>query len=149
MQKNNQKYDYESALSFVKERLDSTQEFTKTEIYEALKTSDKESGACAALNSLKTKCELMFGITFSGSGSGMNRVYTLVPKAIKKIERKPESVIKENGISALEKDNMKLFNENEKLKQDVETMKSRCEILEKKMSEYKSLIKTYHNLVMA
>lgn len=147
------KYNYEKAVEHLIEVANTTKRISRHDLmlvlYGKIAENNTEStNFSAALNNLKTRrlraanIEIM-PITKPSDPGGI--VYSV--KYIEKKDNK-NTVAENTTMQALQKDNQKMFIENENLTKEVDTLRRELEFMKAKESEYKNIISSFYSLAM-
>ena len=153
------KYDYEKAIDVIKERFNIDKRITYIELESVLGLESPIGGKNSTVNSviqhLREKLA-KYGLAIKSAnlniGRGLktgNRWYDIYP-----LVEKPKTTIKvesgdiNNAIQALERDNQRLFLQNEELQEKCDELRQTCERLAEKEIEYKKIIASFYSLAM-
>ena len=153
------KYNYEKAIDVIRERFNIDKKISYAELESILGLESPIGGKNSKINSviqhLKEKLA-RYGLELRSAnlnvGPGLttgNKWYNICPLVEKsKTTIKVESGNISNAMQALEKDNQKLFIQNEELKKRCDGLHQTCERLAKKEVEYKKIIASFYSLAM-
>ena len=153
------KYNYEKAIDVIRERFKNDKKISYAELESILGLESPIGGKNSKINSviqhLKEKLA-RYGLELRSAnlnvGPGLttgNKWYNICPSV-----DKPKTTIKvepgniSNAMQALEKDNQKLFIQNEELKKRCDGLHQTCERLAQKEVEYKKIIASFYSLAM-
>lgn len=144
------KYNYEETAEALKKIADTTQKISRHDLMLLLAgkiaENNKEStNFSAALNNLKNRRLKAMGIevaTINKPSDPGGLVYS-----IKYTEKKP--IVEANAsMQALQKDNQRMFVENESLTNEVAKLRVDLEIMKAREIEYKKIITSFYSLAM-
>ena len=153
------KYNYEKAIDVIRERFNIDKKISYAELESILGLEGPIGGKNSKINSviqhLKEKLA-RYGLEIKSAnlnvGHGLttgNKWYNICP-----LVEKPKTTIKvepgdiSNAMQALEKDNQKLFIQNEELQKKCDELRQTCERFAEKEVEYKKIIASFYSLAM-
>ena len=150
------KYNYKKAIELIREKFNLDKKISYVELESVLglrsPIGGKNSSVNSAIQHLKGKLAI-YGLAIKSANTRAkteNKWYDIYPlvesvKADVKVERGDIS----NAMQALEKDNQKLFLQNEELQQECNELRQACERFAEKETEYKKIIASFYSLAMA
>ena len=144
------KYDYEKAVEALKEIANTTQKISRNDLMLILAgkiaENNKESTKfSAALNNLKNRRLRALNIeveTINKPSDPGGLVYSV------KYKENKSTVTDTSAMQALQKDNQKMFVENENLSQEVARLRVDLEVMKAREIEYKKIITSFYSLAM-
>lgn len=159
------KYNYSKTAEVLKEVADTTQTISRVELMKLMAgdvIEDKKElmRFSSAINNLKNRTLVKLNIELTPVQDPVNKNkvnhYTVryitekkpewrESKAVKKTEERPSDL----ALSALQKNNQKLFLDLESMKEKYAELEQQYAALQAREANYKSIIESYHALAMA
>lgn len=149
----NIKYNYDGTIDLLKRVADTTHVITRTELIQSLtngnSTDCPKTALASALKNLRStkldKLGIIIECPHGERRKGRNADYRVYHKPSDKTEARVES---KNMLSALERDNQRLFVELEELKAQYALLQEELEAHKEREKKHLILIETYHALVL-